>query len=45
MVIEDFEKVINNTLKEIQENPGKQKPLKRKHMNPLKKYRRTQTNR
>jgi hypothetical protein len=37
MMIEDFKKDINNSLKEIQENKGKSlKPLKRKHKNPLK---------
>jgi hypothetical protein len=45
MVIEDFKKDINNSLKEIQENAGKQKHLKRKHKNPLKNYRETQPNR
>jgi len=29
-MIEDFKKDINNSLKEIQENTGKQKPLKRR---------------
>jgi hypothetical protein len=42
MMIEYFKKDINNSLKEIQENTGKQKPLKRKHKNPLKNYRKTQ---
>ena len=32
------------SLKEIQENMDKQKPLKRKYRNPLKNYRKTQTN-
>jgi hypothetical protein len=46
MMIEDFKKDINNSLKEIQENTGKQgEALKRKHMNPLKKYRKAQPNR
>ena len=37
MMIENFKKDINNSLKEIQENKGKSlKPLKRKHKNPLK---------
>jgi hypothetical protein len=35
MLIEDFKKNINNSLKDIQENTGIQ-PLKRKHKNPLK---------
>jgi hypothetical protein len=44
MMIEDFKKVINNSLKEIQENTGKQlEALKRKHKKPLKNYRKTQT--
>jgi hypothetical protein len=38
MIIEDI-KDINNSLKEIQESTGK--PLKRKHKNPLKNYRKT----
>jgi hypothetical protein len=46
MMIEDFKKDIHNSLKEIQENTGKQvKTLKRKHINSLKKYRKTQPNR
>jgi hypothetical protein len=46
MMIEDIKKDINNSLKEIQENTGKQlEPLKRKHKNPLKSYRKTQSNR
>jgi hypothetical protein len=40
-MIDDFKKDINNSLKEIQENTGK--GLKRKHKNPLKSYRKTQT--
>jgi hypothetical protein len=45
MLIEDF-KDINNFLKEIQENTGKQlDALKEKHKNPLKNYRKTQPNR
>ena len=41
MLVEDFKKGINNSLKEIQENTAKQveKPFKRKHKNPLKNYR------
>ena len=43
-MIEDFKKNINNSLKEIQENTAKQvTQLKRKHNNPLKNYRKTQT--
>jgi hypothetical protein len=46
MMIEDFKKDINNFLKELQENTGKQpEPLKRKHKNPLKNHRKTQPNR
>jgi hypothetical protein len=45
MMIEDVRKIINNSLKEIQENTGKQKSLKRKHKSFLKNYRKTQTNR
>jgi hypothetical protein len=42
MRTEDFK----NSLKEIQENTGKQvEALKRKHKNPLKNYRKTQPNR
>jgi hypothetical protein len=44
-MIKDFKDDINSSLKEIQENTGKQKLLKRKHMNHLKKYRKTQSNR
>ena len=43
MLIEDFKKDIYNSLKETQENTGKQvKYLKRKHKNGLKNYRKTQ---
>ena len=46
MMTEDFKKDMNNSLKEIQENTGKQvEDLKRKHKNPLKNYRKTQPNR
>ena len=45
MVIEHFKKDINDSLKEIQENTGKQKSLRRKHRNPLKNYKKTQPNR
>jgi hypothetical protein len=35
MVVEDFKKGINNSLKEIQENTAKKvEALKRKHKNP-----------
>jgi hypothetical protein len=44
-MIKDFKKDINNSLKEIEENTGKQTPLKRKHKNPLNYYRKTQPNR
>jgi hypothetical protein len=47
MIIEEFKRDINTSLKEVQENTGKQvrSPLKRKHKNPLKNYRKTQPNR
>ena len=46
MMIEEFKKDINSSLKEIQENTGKHiEALKRKHKNPLNNYRRTQPNR
>ena len=46
MVIEDFKKNINNSLKEIQENTGKQvEALKQETQNPLKYYRDTHSNR
>jgi FtsZ-binding cell division protein ZapB len=46
MMIEDFKKDINNSLKEKRENTGKQvEALKRKQKNPLKKYRKIQPNR
>jgi hypothetical protein len=46
MLVEDFKKDINNSLKEIQENTAKQeKRLKRKHKKHLKNYRKTQPNR
>ena len=45
MVIEDFKKNINNSLKEIQENTGKQvEALKEETQIPLKNYRKTQSN-
>jgi hypothetical protein len=41
-LVEDFNKDINNSLTEIQENTSKQvEVLKRKHRNPLKNYRKT----
>jgi hypothetical protein len=46
MMIEDFKKDISNSFKEIQGNTGKQvKSLKEETKNPLKNYRKTQTNR
>jgi hypothetical protein len=46
MMIEEFKKEINYSLKEIPDNTGKQvEDLKRKHKNPLKNYRKTQPNR
>jgi hypothetical protein len=45
MKLEDFRKNRNDCLEEIQENTVKQEEhLKRKHINPLNKYRKTQTN-
>jgi hypothetical protein len=46
VIIEDFKKDINGSLKEIQENMGKQvEDFKEEHKNPLKNYRKTQPNR
>jgi hypothetical protein len=48
MMIEDFKKDMNNSLKEIQVNTGKQvETLKGEttKKNPLKNYRKTQSNR
>jgi hypothetical protein len=46
MMIEDFKKDINNSHKEIQENTGKQlEAPKEETQNPLKNYRKTQSNR
>jgi FtsZ-binding cell division protein ZapB len=47
MLIEDFKKDINNSLKETQENTGKQvEALKEEtQKNPLKNYRKTHPNR
>ena len=42
MLVENFRKDINNSLKEIQENIAKQvEYLKKKHKNPLKNYKKT----
>ena len=46
MMIEDFKRDINDSLREIQENTGKQEEaFKRKHKNPSKNYGKTQPNR
>ena len=46
MMIKDYKKDINNSLKEVQENTGKQvEDLKEETQNPLKNYRKTQSNR
>jgi hypothetical protein len=47
MLVEEFKKEINNSLKEIQENIAKQvEGLKEEaEKNPLKNYRKTQSNR
>ena len=45
IMMEDFKKEINNPLKEIQENTGKQiEALKEETQKPLKNYRKTQPN-
>ncbi|EDM00955.1 rCG65906 [Rattus norvegicus] len=45
MVTEDFKKNINNSLKEIQDNTGKQvEALKEETKNPLKNYRKMHPN-
>ena len=44
-MIEDFKKDINNFLKEIQGNTGKQVETLKEETNPLKKYRKIQSNR
>ena len=45
-IIDFFKEDKNNSLKEIQKNTGKQvKALKKETINPLKKYRKTQSNR
>jgi hypothetical protein len=42
MMTEDFKKDINNSLKEYRRTQvNRQKPLKRKHKNPLNSYRKT----
>ena len=46
MMIEDFKKDINNSIKEIEENTGKQvEALKEETNNPLKKYKKIQSSR
>jgi hypothetical protein len=46
MLVEDFKKGINNSLKEIQENIAKQvEVLKRKHKNSLNELQENTTNR
>jgi len=46
MMIEDFRKDMNNSLKEIQENTSKQiVALKEETKNPLKSHKKTQPNR
>jgi FtsZ-binding cell division protein ZapB len=46
MIMEDFKKERNNSLKEIQENIGRRlEALKEKTQNPLKCYRKTLLNR
>ena len=46
MIIEDFKKDINNSVKEVQENTGKQvEALKEETQKSLKNYRKTQSNR
>jgi FtsZ-binding cell division protein ZapB len=44
-IIESFKEKINNSLKEILENIGKQAEALREKTNSLKKYRKTQSNR
>ena len=45
-MIEDFRGDINNSVKEIQENTGKQvEDLKEETQSPLKNYRKTQSKR
>jgi hypothetical protein len=46
MLVEDFKKGINNSIKEIQENTAKQvEVLKEETQKSLKDYRKTQPNR
>jgi hypothetical protein len=47
MLVEDFEKGISNSLKEVQENTGKQVEVLKEEAqkNPLTNYRKTQPNR
>ena len=46
MIIQDFKKEITNSLREMQENTGKQlEALKEETQTPLKQYRKTQSNR
>jgi hypothetical protein len=46
MLVEDFKKGINNSLKEIQENTDKQvEDLEEEAQNPSRNYRKTQPNR
>ena len=44
-IIESFKEDINNSLKEIEENTGKQVEALNEERNPLKKHRKTQSNR
>jgi hypothetical protein len=44
-IIEYFKDNINNSLKEVQENTCKQVEALKEERNPLKKYRKTQSNR
>ena len=44
-MIEDFKKDINNSLKEIQGNTGRQVETLKEETNPLKKYRKIQPSR
>jgi hypothetical protein len=44
-IIGSFKEDIHNSLKEIQENTGKQVEVLKEETNPLKKYRKTQSNR
>jgi hypothetical protein len=44
-IIESFKEDINNSLKEIQKSTGKQVEALKEEIIPLKKYRKTQSNR